>query len=64
MGTTAVCALHVGGKVFIAGLGTGVWKDQDQVRKTWREQKRFKPTTDRARVDEHLTRWDAAVAKA
>ncbi len=52
------------GAAFLAGLGTGVWQDQDQVRKTWREQKRFKPTADRAKVDEHLRRWDAAVAKA
>jgi glycerol kinase len=52
------------GALFLAGLGTGVWKDQDEVRKTWREQKRFVPTSDRARVNEHLARWDAAVAKA
>jgi len=52
------------GAAFLAGLGTGVWKDQDQVRKTWREQRRFKPTADRARITEHLARWDVAVAKA
>ncbi|HEY4058067.1 MAG TPA: glycerol kinase GlpK [Kofleriaceae bacterium] len=52
------------GALFLAGLGTGVWKDQAQVTATWREQKRFVPTTDRSRVTEHLARWDAAVAKA
>jgi glycerol kinase len=52
------------GALFLAGLGTGVWKDQDEVKKTWREQKRFIPTSDRARVKEHLARWDVAVAKA
>jgi glycerol kinase len=52
------------GAAFLAGLGTGVWKDLDTVRATWREQRRFKPTTDRAWVKEHLGRWDAAVAKA
>ena len=52
------------GAAFLAGLGVGVWRDQDQLRTTWREQKRFRPTTDRARVTEHLARWDAAVAKA
>jgi glycerol kinase len=41
-----------------------VWKDQAQVRQTWRENKRFVPTTDRAGVAAHLARWDAAVAKA
>ena len=52
------------GALFLAGLGTGVWKDQDEVRTTWREQKRFLPTSDRTRVAAHLARWDAAVAKA
>ncbi|HET7502166.1 MAG TPA: glycerol kinase GlpK [Kofleriaceae bacterium] len=52
------------GAAFLAGLGTGVWKDQDQMKQTWREQERFRPTADRARVAEHLARWDAAVAKA
>ncbi len=52
------------GAAFLAGLGTGVWKDQAQVQQTWREQKRFTPTPDRARVAEHLARWDAAVRKA
>jgi glycerol kinase len=52
------------GAAFLAGLGTGVWKDLETLRSTWREQRRFKPTTDRAWVKEHLARWDAAVAKA
>jgi glycerol kinase len=52
------------GAAFLAGLGTGVWKDQAQMKQTWREQKRFKPTTDRTQVNEHLARWDKAVAKA
>jgi glycerol kinase len=52
------------GAAFLAGLGTGVWKDQNEVRSTWREQKRFKPSADRASVAEHLKRWDSAVAKA
>jgi len=52
------------GAAFLAGLGAGVWKDQDAIKKTWREQRRFKPTTDRGWVNEHLARWDAAVAKA
>jgi len=52
------------GAAFLAGLGTGVWKDRHHISKTWREQRRFKPTTDRAKVAEHLARWDVAVAKA
>ena len=52
------------GAAFLAGLGTGVWKDQAQIAKTWREQRRFKPATDRTWVKDHLARWDIAVAKA
>ncbi|HEY1550395.1 MAG TPA: glycerol kinase GlpK [Kofleriaceae bacterium] len=52
------------GAAFLAGLGAGVWKDQAQLAKTWREQKRFAPSADRAWVAPHLARWDAAVAKA
>jgi glycerol kinase len=52
------------GAAFLAGLGAGVWKDQDQIRKTWKLDRTFTPTSDRAKVKEHLGRWDAAVAKA
>jgi len=52
------------GAAFLAGLGVGLWKNLDQVRATWREQRRFTPTADRAKIDEDLARWDAAVAKA
>ncbi|MEO8846231.1 MAG: glycerol kinase GlpK [Kofleriaceae bacterium] len=52
------------GAAFLAGLGTGVWQDQAQLAKTWRENRRFTPTVERAWVKDHLARWDAAVAKA
>ena len=52
------------GAAFLAGLGVGVWRDKAQIRATWREQRRFTPTTDRQRVADHLVRWDAAVTKA
>jgi glycerol kinase len=52
------------GAAFLAGLATGVWKNQDQLRATWREQRRFKPSANRDWVADHLARWDAAVAKA
>jgi glycerol kinase len=52
------------GAAFLAGLGTGVWRDQAQVTQTWREERRFRPTADRRPIDAHLARWDAAVAKS
>ena len=52
------------GAAFLAGMGAGVWPDKDAIRATWREQRRFHPTAERAAVDAHLVRWAAAVAKA
>ena len=52
------------GAAFLAGLGAGVWQDKGEIARTWREERRFKPSADRAAVDAHLARWDAAVAKA
>ena len=51
------------GAAFLAGLGTGVWRDQAQVAQTWREDRRFRPAAARRAVAAHLARWDAAVAK-
>lgn len=52
------------GAAFLAGLGTGMWKDKAHIASSWREQRRFKPAADRAWVTDHLKRWNAAVAKA
>ncbi len=52
------------GAAFLAGLGAGVWTSKDAIREVWREQRRFRPTADRAAIDAHLARWEAAVAKA
>ena len=43
------------GAAFLAGLGTGVWRDQAELARTWREQKRFTPTADRAAITAILT---------
>ncbi|MFT3695467.1 MAG: glycerol kinase GlpK [Kofleriaceae bacterium] len=52
------------GAAFLAGLGVGIWKDQAALAKTWRENKRFTPTVDRAWVKDHLARWDKAITSA
>jgi glycerol kinase len=52
------------GAAFLAGLGAGVWQRQGRDPRTWREDRRFTPTAERAAVDAHLARWAAAVAKA
>jgi glycerol kinase len=52
------------GAAFLAGLGVGMWRDQAELARTWREQKRFRPGGDKAAIAAHLARWDEAVAKA
>jgi glycerol kinase len=52
------------GAAFLAGLGAGVWTSKDAITAVWREQRRFKPTIDRAAVAAHLARWTESVAKA
>ncbi len=52
------------GAAFLAGLGVGIWKDAEQIRAVWKEQRRFWPTRERAPIEEHLARWDKAVLNA
>lgn len=52
------------GAAFLAGLAVGVWRDLDDVRTAWREDRRFVPTMDAATRDTVIGRYKAAVAKA
>jgi glycerol kinase len=52
------------GAAFLAGLGAGVWKDLEQLRTTWKLERRFTPSADKAKIADHLARWDTAVSKA
>ncbi|MFI9551417.1 FGGY family carbohydrate kinase [Nonomuraea endophytica] len=47
------------GAAFLAGLGSGVWGSADELRATWRLDRRFEPG---ARDDAAYDRWRAAVA--
>ncbi|WP_219514205.1 FGGY family carbohydrate kinase [Nonomuraea ceibae] len=49
------------GAAFLAGLGAGVWGSADELRETWRLERRFEPG---ARDDAAYERWRAAVALA
>ncbi|MCW2766905.1 MAG: glycerol kinase [Nocardioides sp.] len=52
------------GAAFLAGLGTGVWSSTDELRETWRLDRRFEPAGDRTRGDAAHARWLDAVARS
>lgn len=52
------------GAAFLAGLGAGVFSSLEDIRRVWREDRRFDPAKDRAHAERLLARWSVAVAKA
>jgi glycerol kinase len=52
------------GAAFLAGLATGVWKDRDDIRRVWRQEKKFSPRMTPEARGEILARWRRAVAAA
>lgn len=48
------------GAAFLAGLATGVWSSQDELKATWRLDKRFAPAQ---RDDANYARWREAVRR-
>jgi glycerol kinase len=52
------------GAAFLAGLGTGVWSSTDELRDTWRLDRRFEPAADRSRADAVHARWLDAVERS
>lgn len=52
------------GAASLAGLGVGLWKGTDDIRKAWVPDKEFKPSMSDGKVKEHVSRWNHAVARA
>ena len=52
------------GAAMLAGLSGGIWKGLDDIRQHWAMNREFNPNLNPQQVEEHLTRWEAAVAKA
>jgi glycerol kinase len=52
------------GAALLAGLAIGVWSDLDEVRKHWKEDRRFKPLMPRDEAARQVARWKDAVARA
>jgi glycerol kinase len=51
------------GAAYAAGLATGFWNSEDDLRENWREDKRWEPTMDAARRDEYYKYWKKAVTR-
>ena len=51
------------GAAYAAGLAVGFWKDRDELRANWKEDKRWEPTMDAAERDRLMRNWAKAVSK-
>ena len=52
------------GAAFAAGLATGFWSDEAELRERWREERRWDPAADPADVERGLTQWRRAVERS
>jgi glycerol kinase len=52
------------GAAFLAGLATGMWKDREEIRRSWKVGKRFEPRSSPQEREAQLARWRKAVEAA
>jgi glycerol kinase len=52
------------GAAFLAGLGTGFWKEVKSISDLPREERRFEPHLPRSQVDAMRRRWNEAISRA
>lgn len=52
------------GAAFLAGLAVGLWKDQEEIKKAWKEDKTFTPNIKSKTRDELKKKWQSVVKKA
>jgi glycerol kinase len=51
------------GAAYAAGLATGFWKEIDDLRQNWLEDKRWEPSMDQSEVDREYRFWKKAVTR-
>jgi glycerol kinase len=51
------------GAAYAAGLATGFWKEVNDLRQNWLEDKRWEPSMDQAEVDKEYKFWKKAVTR-
>ena len=56
--TTETTAL---GAAFLAGLAVGMWKEKNELRKIWREERRFVPQWNTEKREHAISDWRAAI---
>ena len=52
------------GAAFLGGLGAGVWKSPEDIRRAWKAGRTFKPKMPAAQRERHLAKWRRAVERA
>ena len=51
------------GAAYAAGLATGFWENQDEIRDRWAEDKRWEPSMDSETRDKEFAQWKKAVSR-
>ena len=51
------------GAAYLAGLAVGYWKDIDEIKVQWKEDKTFKPEMDESKKEDLLKFWNKAVKR-
>ena len=51
------------GSALMAGLAVGIFKNLDQIRETWREEKRFEPSMSEQDRAAHLNLWQQGISR-
>ena len=51
------------GSAFLAGLGVGMWRDSEELRGVWHEDRRFEPRMDESERDRLYSGWRRAVER-
>jgi glycerol kinase len=52
------------GAALLAGVGVGLWKGVDDIKRVWVTDRDFKPSMSDGKVREYIARWEKAVARA
>ena len=52
------------GAAYLAGLATGVWKDQEELKRLWMGETTFAPDMEQARREKLVSDWHKAVGRS